>query len=310
MADTTSSSTTTEPKATEEAAPAPPPGPVKTYRGNCHCGAFVFEVDAPEITKGSDCNCSICTKRAYLWLVPEKPIVVVRDEGKLVGYRFASKNMDHKFCSVCGTTVMATSEMFAAKMGINVRTLQNLDLWSLKLSTFDGKSWDPQYEAPAFSGPEPNPPGLEDGKTYHGSCHCGAVTTAVRVNGSLEDGTYVGPIIECNCSSCARGGYARIYPNASQLTIHGRESLSYYTFGHHVWRHSFCKTCGVYVATDQNELSDEEVAALPEAIRAFRVDKADKRPFNLRVLNGFDVKSVKAMQVDGWTRQMPGYVNP
>ncbi len=77
-----------------------PPGPVKTYRGNCHCGAFVFEVEAPEIAKGSDCNCSICTKRAYLWLVPEKPIVVVKDEGKLVGYRFASKNMDHQVSCV------------------------------------------------------------------------------------------------------------------------------------------------------------------------------------------------------------------
>lgn len=95
MADTT----TTDPptgETTTEQPPAPPPGPVKTYRGNCHCGAFVFEVDAPEIVTGSDCNCSICTKRAYLWLVPEKPIVVVKDEGKLVGYRFASKNMDHQ----------------------------------------------------------------------------------------------------------------------------------------------------------------------------------------------------------------------
>ncbi len=108
----------------------------------------------------------------------------------------------------------------------------------------------------------------------------------------------------------AQGGYVRIYPSASQLSIHGTENLSYQVFGHRVWRHSFCKTCGVYIATDPNELSEEEIAALPESVRAFRADKGDKRPFNLRVLNGFDVKSVKPMQVDGWTRQTPGYVNP
>jgi hypothetical protein len=67
---------------------------------------------------------------------------------------------------------------------------------------FDGETYDPQYIVPSFSGAEPSPPGYEDGKVYHGSCHCGAVTTAVKVSGSLEDGTYKGPIIECNCSFC------------------------------------------------------------------------------------------------------------
>jgi hypothetical protein len=71
-------------------------------------------------------------------------------------------------------------------------------------SRFEGDKFDPQYTVTQYSGPEPNPPGFEDGKTYHGSCHCGAVTTAVKVNGSLEDGTYTERIIECNCSICRR----------------------------------------------------------------------------------------------------------
>ena len=101
-----------------------------------------------------------------------------------------------------------------------------------------------------------------------------------------------------------------IYPTESQLAIHGRENLSYYSFGNRVWRKSFCKTCGVYVATDLNSLTDDEVAALPEAIRNFRAAKSDRRPLNLRVLNGFDVKCVKPTRVDGWTHQQPPYVNP
>jgi hypothetical protein len=70
--------------------------PTKTYRGNCHCGAFVFEVEAPEIKSVSDCKCSICSKRGYKWLVPQKPLVIIKDEGKLVHYSFASKRMDHQ----------------------------------------------------------------------------------------------------------------------------------------------------------------------------------------------------------------------
>lgn len=70
--------------------------PTKTYRGNCHCGAFVFEVEAPEIKSVSDCKCSICNKRGYKWLVPPKPLTIVKDEGKLVHYSFASKKMDHQ----------------------------------------------------------------------------------------------------------------------------------------------------------------------------------------------------------------------
>jgi hypothetical protein len=65
-----------------------------------------------------------------------------------------------------------------------------------------GDTYGTPYAAPPFSGEEPAPAGFEDGKTYHGSCHCGAVTTAVRVKGSLEDGTYDGRLMECNCSFC------------------------------------------------------------------------------------------------------------
>jgi hypothetical protein len=66
----------------------------------------------------------------------------------------------------------------------------------------------------------------------------------------------------------------------------------------------------VYIATDLNPLTDEELAALPDATREFRATRGYKRPFNLRVLNGFDVKCVKPIQGDGWTRMEPQYVNP
>jgi hypothetical protein len=66
----------------------------------------------------------------------------------------------------------------------------------------------------------------------------------------------------------------------------------------------------VYVFTDLNPLTDDEVAALPEWAQNFRAAKINIRPFNLRALNDFDLKSVKPIQSDGWNRVQPQYVNP
>ena len=73
--------------------------PLKTYRGNCHCGAFVFECKSPEIKKASTCDCSICRKKGYLWTFPgEANVTVVKGEGSLTEYTFGSKNLVHKVC--------------------------------------------------------------------------------------------------------------------------------------------------------------------------------------------------------------------
>lgn len=42
------------------------------YRGNCHCTAYVFEVDLPEnIENGLQCSCSYCCKRGAVFLAPK-----------------------------------------------------------------------------------------------------------------------------------------------------------------------------------------------------------------------------------------------
>lgn len=56
------------------------------------------------------------------------------------------------------------------------------------------------YKPDEYSGPEPSF-AIEGGKVYKGSCHCGAVTLAVKSK-PLEgdpDG-----VLECNCSGCVR----------------------------------------------------------------------------------------------------------
>jgi hypothetical protein len=70
--------------------------PTRTYRGNCHCGAFVYEVEAAEIKAAGDCNCSICSKRGYVFMEPQKPLTIIKDEGKQVHYTFGSGKIDHQ----------------------------------------------------------------------------------------------------------------------------------------------------------------------------------------------------------------------
>lgn len=72
---------------------------LRTYRGNCHCGAFVYEAEVPEIKDAVSCNCSLCHKKGYLWVVPELQNfrVVKGDEDQtLTSYTFGSGCVFHK----------------------------------------------------------------------------------------------------------------------------------------------------------------------------------------------------------------------
>lgn len=73
----------------------------RSYRGNCHCGAFIYTLTHPTIDRLSACDCSFCSKTGALW----QPIldeaasqlsVVKGSEDDLHTYKFASGQFSYK----------------------------------------------------------------------------------------------------------------------------------------------------------------------------------------------------------------------
>jgi len=78
-------------------------------------------------------------------------------------------------------------------------------------------------------------------KTYHGSCHCGAVRYQADID--LAQGT-----IKCNCSICTKMRFwAAVVPPARFRLVAGADAVSEYRF--HLKRdgHCFCRHCGINV---------------------------------------------------------------
>ncbi|KAH8667809.1 glutathione-dependent formaldehyde-activating enzyme [Ilyonectria robusta] len=282
----------------------------ETYRGNCHCGAFVYEIDHPEIKTVKECNCSICSRKGYLWLFPPTRDgfkIVKGAEDDLTTYKFAGENLHHKFCPTCGTGVMATMPghpMF----GLNAHTIQNLDTWTLQRTPVNGAALGSPYVVPAYTGRLPVE--VEGGKFYTGNCHCGAVQVALATK--PLDSTYPDMIGECNCSICERNAYVWVWPLRDQVILHGEpEDIGRYFFGSEVIGKTFCKRCGVQLTNEPSILSDEAVAALPEARRQVYDMVKPKHPVNVRVLEGIDLNELKQkiQQLPGSARS-PVYVNP
>jgi hypothetical protein len=81
-------------------------------------------------------------------------------------------------------------------------------------------------------------------KTYHGSCHCGAVAFEAKID--FDEGT-----TRCNCSICtkSRFWFAILQPEDFKVEK-GEDQLSDYSWippgkSESHLRYRFCKTCGV-----------------------------------------------------------------
>ncbi|KAE9370795.1 hypothetical protein N431DRAFT_510119 [Stipitochalara longipes BDJ] len=120
----------------------------RIYNGNCHCGAVTYAVKTKSLEeqKVMCCNCSSCSRNGDLWIYPLKSDVVVQGGENLTGYAFLSENALHSFCKTCGVSVLVkVMPETEPDMPINVRTMDGIDISTLKMKYYDGAKNDPQY---------------------------------------------------------------------------------------------------------------------------------------------------------------------
>ena len=111
-------------------------------RGSCHCGRIAFEVEG-EPSEVMECNCSICSRKgSLLWFVPRERFRLSTPESNYGTYTFNKHVIKHHFCPVCGIHPFAEAPDRSGKpmAAINTRCLEGLDLSSLKVKKFDGRS--------------------------------------------------------------------------------------------------------------------------------------------------------------------------
>ena len=114
----------------------------QTYTGSCHCGAVEFDVTMA-LEGLITCNCSICRRKGtILGFTPAEKFALKRGEDHLTDYQFGKKTIHHLFCSTCGVTAFAKGKApdGTEVRAVNVRCLEGVDIDSLDVTKYDGKS--------------------------------------------------------------------------------------------------------------------------------------------------------------------------
>ena len=113
-----------------------------TLKGSCHCGRVAFEVEGTP-DRAMSCNCSICQRKgSLLWFVPREDLRLLTPEENANTYTFNKHAIKHRFCPVCGIHPYAEASDKSGKpmAAINIRCLEGIDLDSVPVGHFDGRS--------------------------------------------------------------------------------------------------------------------------------------------------------------------------
>ena len=114
-----------------------------THKGSCHCGRVRFEVIAPDEIEVDECNCSICSKLAYLHLiVPRSRFKLLQGSESLTTYTFNTGVAKHYFCSVCGVKSFYIPRSHPDGYSVNARCLDLGTIKRLIIKQFDGANWE------------------------------------------------------------------------------------------------------------------------------------------------------------------------
>ncbi len=117
---------------------------MRTYHGSCHCGQVQFEIKT-ELTKATECNCSICTRKGALHhRVPPQRFRLISGQDALTLYQSGDKKAKHWFCRFCGIHPFSNPRAAPEMYSINIHCLN--DFWdeiaNIEVRQFDGKNWE------------------------------------------------------------------------------------------------------------------------------------------------------------------------
>ena len=114
-----------------------------THRGGCHCGVVQFEVEAPAELEANECNCSICSKTAFLHLiVPATRFRLLAGADALTTYSFNTGVAKHLHCRHCGVKSFYRPRSNPDCWSVNARCLDPSSLTRLDIKPFDGRNWE------------------------------------------------------------------------------------------------------------------------------------------------------------------------
>jgi hypothetical protein len=117
---------------------------LETYEGGCHCGRVRYRVRA-DLSRISQCNCSICTKKGILHLTVED-FELLSGEDALTTYQFNTRTARHTFCRHCGIHSFYTARSDPDKVTVNARCLDGIDQEKLVPQRFfDGRNWEEAF---------------------------------------------------------------------------------------------------------------------------------------------------------------------
>jgi hypothetical protein len=114
---------------------------------SCHCGAVRLETVA-ELGPFGECNCSTCARHGFVhWKIRPEQVRLTTPKGALSTYVWRAVSEGHHFCGTCGTAIVRTGPSY---FSVNARCLDGLDVFTLEVARYDGRTKMPGGPVPPF----------------------------------------------------------------------------------------------------------------------------------------------------------------
>jgi hypothetical protein len=105
-------------------------------------------VQAPKKLQVSECNCSICSKTAFLHLVVSADrFKLITGADALKTYTFNTQTAKHLFCSVCGIKSFYVPRSHPDGYSVNARCIDAGTFDEVVVTPIDGRNWEKTFPA-------------------------------------------------------------------------------------------------------------------------------------------------------------------